>query len=149
MRSLKLLSLLFLCILDVSSAKAGTPLRISQGNNGDSGCDLFIANFDNIEEFTNFFSQLKLASKTNDAKKIADSIIYPLTVKVEGKPVTLKNSSEFLNQFKKIWTKDVSSALAGQEVSKLFCNYQGVMIGNGQIWIKKIKTQIGVGAINL
>ena len=131
------------------SSFAETPLRISPENAEGSGCDLVIANFDSVEEFTKFFQNLKAVAKANDVNAITDLIIYPLNTRVDGKKINFKNKSELLKKFKNVWTDTVAAALAAQETSKLFCNYQGVMIGNGQIWIKKLNNgKIGIGAIN-
>jgi hypothetical protein len=50
--------------------------------------------------------------------------------------VFVKNADEIL-------TEKVKSAAWDQEFGKIFCSYQGVMFGEGEIWISKIKPRKG------
>jgi hypothetical protein len=47
----------------------------------------------------------------------------------------LKNKNQFLAQYDKIFTTVFKSTLNKTFSHNLFNNYQGVMIGNGEIWI--------------
>ena len=112
-----------------------------------TGCDLAEAGFDEKEGFLKFFPQLKQAIKTSDAKKISVFILFPL--KVNGKKtIVIKDSLEFESQFKMIMTTKLIKIIDAQKLENLSCQYQGVMFGDGEIWVQKKKAKIGISAVN-
>ena len=148
MKTLKNTILFLICFS--TSYSIAAPLRISQPSKESGGCDLYVANFDSLEEFKVFFSKLKQLSTEKNIVELSKMILYPLRVKLNGKHVMINDAADFTKEFSRVWTTHVSDSLANQEEATLFCNYQGVMIGNGQIWIKKLNVnhKVVVGSIN-
>ncbi|KAG1477546.1 hypothetical protein G6F54_014071 [Rhizopus delemar] len=61
---------------------------------------------------------------------------------------------EFQRNYEKIITPAVVKAMSGQDFGKVFVNQQGVMIGDGQVWLTGecldkacARTEVKVGTI--
>lgn len=86
-----------------------------------------------VEEFV---SDAKKAISKGDKIWLAANLFYPIKVRISEKSsVVLKNKNQFLLQYDKIFTAGFKSKLNNTFSHNLFNNYQGVMIGNGEIWI--------------
>ena len=69
-------------------------------------------------------------------QQLATLIAYPLrTPGCKGAHCpTINNAETLVRQFHTVFTQDTLKAIAKQDSSRLFINYQGVMIGRGQVW---------------
>ncbi|MEW5716956.1 hypothetical protein AB1462_32420, partial [Pseudomonas sp. SB113] len=52
--------------------------------------------------------------------------------------VKLRDAAHFVADFDKIVTSKVKQAIAGQTYATLFANWQGVMIGDGELWFSGV-----------
>jgi len=59
---------------------------------------------------------------------------YPIALRA-GKKIHMKSADDLIRNYDKIFTKKLKIAVAAQDPTKLFCNYQGAMIHDGEIWI--------------
>ena len=84
-----------------------------------------------------FLSELQNAVKAEDKAKIAAMISYPLLVIRGDRKTHVKTKAEFLNQYAVIFDAHVRQAIAQQSSNCLFGNYQGAMIGNGEVWFRE------------
>jgi len=83
-----------------------------------------------------FVANVKKAISKGDKIWLADNLFYPSKVRISEKLVlNLKNKNQFLSHYDKIFTVDFKSALSKTFSHNHFNNYQGVMIGDGEIWI--------------
>jgi hypothetical protein len=122
-------------------------LMIAPETETSSGCDLEVAGFNEKESFLKFFPLLKEAVKTKDPKKISPFMLYPF--KVNGKTtIKIKNAQEFEAKFKTLITEKIIVVISNQKIEDLFCQYQGVMFGDGEVWVQKINGKVGISAIN-
>jgi hypothetical protein len=93
-----------------------------------------------------FFEFLKESIKNSDKVKLSLHVQYPIKVYISennvktklSKRTTIHNAKEFLAHYDLIINKKVRNAVIKQSYDSLFCNWQGVMIGNGEIWINSI-----------
>jgi hypothetical protein len=86
-----------------------------------------------VEEFV---SDAKKAISKGDKIWLAANLFYPLKVRISEKSsVVLKNKNQFLLQYDKIFTTAFKSALNNTFSHNLFNNYQGIMIGDGKLWM--------------
>ncbi len=108
----------------LSSVTSGTEgKRYSHVLGSDAAVEQFVAN-------------VKKAVAKGDKIWLAANLFYPLKVRISEKSsVVLKNKNQFLAQYDKIFTTAFKSTLNKTFSHNLFNNYQGVMIGNGEIWI--------------
>lgn len=83
-----------------------------------------------------FVSDVKKAVFKGDKIWLAANLFYPLKVSISEKlTLNLKNKNQFLLQYDKIFTAAFKSAIGKTFSHNHFNNYQGVMIGDGEIWI--------------
>jgi hypothetical protein len=92
-------------------------------------------------EVAAFLVSLQDSVRSNDPKKVAALVKIPLRVGYSTKNseraarvVTISGPSEFVRRYPEIFTADVRAAVLTQSPATLFRNWQGVMIGNGELW---------------
>jgi hypothetical protein len=87
-----------------------------------------------------FVIALKGAVAKNDKSWMGDRIFYPLQVRVSDKStLVIKNKSQWLSLYPKIFTPSFKERISLTFSHNLFNNYQGVMVGDGQLWINNAK----------
>jgi len=84
-----------------------------------------------------FLSELQSAVKAEDKAKVAAMISYPLLVIRGDRKTHIKTKAEFLSQYPVIFDTHVRQAIAQQSSKCLFGNYQGAMIGDGEVWFRE------------
>ena len=80
-----------------------------------------------------FIKKLRLWSEQGNKDSIAANIDYPLV-----NDETISSSKIFLQQYDKVFNNKVRQALQQQKLNELFKNFQGVMIGSGELWIANV-----------
>jgi hypothetical protein len=86
-------------------------------------------------EAADFLARLQSAVRDGDAAGVAALTAFPL--KVRGK-TGATNRAQFMQRFASIYTDKVRKAILAQSVDALFANWQGLMIGNGEVWISSL-----------
>ena len=81
-----------------------------------------------------FLAQLQTAVHEGDKTKVASMASYPLLVIHGGRKTRIKTKAEFLAKYDTIFDAHVQKAIAQQSARCLFGNYQGAMIGDGELW---------------
>ena len=84
---------------------------------------------------TGFLAQLKTAAKKNSASMFSKLISFPLRVNVHHRTVFV-SKRRFNKQYKQIFTATLKKIILASDAGTLFVNSQGVMLGNGQIWVR-------------
>lgn len=85
-----------------------------------------------------FFEELKKAVAENDKEAVASMVDYPFQARIDGKAVTIRDTAHFVADYDKVFTANVEEAISNQTYPDLFANWQGVMIGNGEVWFSGI-----------
>lgn len=85
-----------------------------------------------------FFEKLKKAVAENDKEAIASMVEYPFKARINGKAVTVRDAAHFAADYDKVFTAKVMEAISNQTYPNLFANWQGVMIGDGEVWFSGI-----------
>jgi predicted lipid-binding transport protein (Tim44 family) len=96
-----------------------------------------VAGIQDPKAFLNTFQALQKAVADNDKEKVADYILYPLRVNDSEKELTIPNKKEFIAKYDQIFTEAIRKALVNQKTDELFVNYQGVMVGSGELWLRR------------
>lgn len=91
------------------------------------------AGIEDVIGLKNFIKKLQQWNEQNNKDSIAASIQYPL---LNDKKIS--SAKIFLQQYDKFFNEKVKKALQQQKLNRLFRNYHGVMIGNGDLWITNI-----------
>jgi hypothetical protein len=87
------------------------------------------------DEVEAFATIVKKQILDKDWVGLSENIAYPITV--EG--VTYNDSNAFsAGDFSTLYSDDFVKALENESCTGMFCNYQGIMLGNGQVWISEV-----------
>jgi hypothetical protein len=84
-----------------------------------------------------FLAKLQAAVHDGNKTKVASMVSYPLMVIQGSRRTRIKTKSEFLARYDTLFDAHVQSAIAKQSANCLFGNYQGAMIGNGEVWFSQ------------
>lgn len=104
--------------------------------------------FGEHERLETFFSDLQHAIANDDAAGLAAMVSYPISVKIDGESTSIGSEGEFVADFDRILTPGVKEAVEAQSYETLFANWQGVMIGDGEIWFAIVDDEPRIIAIN-
>jgi hypothetical protein len=86
------------------------------------------------------FTTLQTAVTNHNPAAVAPLVKYPITVNISGSKTTIHSEKAFIQNYTGIITPTIAEAITHQQYKDLMVNFQGVMIGNGQIWINGICT---------
>jgi hypothetical protein len=107
------------------------------------------------DQSVQFLAALQDAVKSGQPKAVAALVIFPLRVYHGRHATRIKDAQAFLHDYPHIFTADVTRAVLAQKPGELFHNWQGSMIGNGQVWFAGVCTdaacnhqRIGITAVN-
>jgi hypothetical protein len=106
-----------------------------------------VAGIDDAESVDKFFLELKTAVEKNERDKVVLLVDYPINVLIKGRRTRLRTKAELLKNYNTVFNEKVRQALAKSSAPS-FVNYQGVMIGDGEIWFNLIKDKLKITAIN-
>jgi predicted component of type VI protein secretion system len=100
--------------------------------------------------YRSFFDALKKAVSEGDKAAVAAMVDYPFQARIGGKSVKIRDAAHFVADYDKVVTAKVKSALHAQGYESLFANWQGVMVGDGEIWFSGVgdANEIKITAIN-
>lgn len=106
--------------------------------------------FGDHTRYHTFFDNLKKAVAADDKAVVAAMIEYPFQVRIGGKSLKIRDAAHFIADYDQVITAKVKHALQGQTYETLFANWQGVMVGQGEIWFSGVADAdvIKVTAIN-
>jgi len=90
-----------------------------------------------------FFERLQTAVSANDIEWLSTVLSYPLVVHMGKAKYTLQNKDDFASHAKLILTPHLKLTVQSQSENSLFKNWQGVRIGDGEIWFSEVSQTIG------
>lgn len=126
-----------------------TPLSAFAGGVGEMNDNLDTL-FGEHDRYHAFLDALKKAVANDDKKAVAAMVDYPFQARIGGKAVKIRDAAHFEADYDKVVTAKVKHALQAQTYENLFANWQGVMIGDGEVWFSGVgnANQIKITAIN-
>lgn len=83
------------------------------------------------------------AVRNGDGKAAAALVSYPITVEIGGKKVAITDAGAFAARFSDIVTPGIAGAVATEQVGDMMVNDQGVMLGQGEVWVSGICLDTG------
>lgn len=97
--------------------------------------------------------KLQTTVKQNNKKAVAQLIAYPLRINTFANNKIshryIKNKTVFLTQYNSIITHELKKRILALTPEDIFCNYQGAMISNGDIWFRSDNnTELKIFSIN-
>jgi len=123
-------------------------LSLLAANDSTGQCNLEAANFKSHSEVSDFLSKLQIQAKKRDPKSFGELILFPVRVVHKGTLKKIQTLSEFNQLASEVITTNVMDVILNQKTDEIFCNYQGIMLGDGEVWFAKVKGKIGVITIN-
>ncbi len=94
-----------------------------------------------LGEHTKFeaaFHAVQDAVADHDAEAFAAWVAYPIGVKIEGEDVVLETPEQLVDQYDSFMTEEITAAVTGQRYEEVLVNFQGLMFGDGQVWINGV-----------
>lgn len=89
-------------------------------------------------DYKELFYAFKVALEEGKSDIVVSLVNYPITVRIDGSEETYSSEDELLAAYDDVFTDAIREAVANQDYGDLFVNSEGVMIGNGQVWITGI-----------
>lgn len=90
--------------------------------------------FGSHEPYRAFLETLKTAVGEGNKQAVAAMVAFPLHAHVGGKSLKINDAAHFIAAYDTIVTPELRQAIARQDYATLFANWQGVSVGNGQVW---------------
>lgn len=105
-----------------------------------SGIDKSISdNIGDPAKFQTVFTGLKQAVEKHDAAAVAALVSYPITINPRTKKaISVRTPQTFISRYDQIITPHIADVIEKQKYEDLFVNYQGAMLGSGEVWIAGI-----------
>jgi len=104
------------------------------------------AGINSDEQVYMFVREIK--ANLNNKKTLSEMVSYPISVNIEGSKMDIEDEQAFIEYFDQIFNNNVVTAVKESKYEDLFSNYQGIMIGNGEIWIASLDNELKIFAIN-
>ncbi|MEZ0476116.1 hypothetical protein AB6713_16065 [Luteimonas sp. B3_2_R+30] len=90
--------------------------------------------FSSSEEYKAAFIALQTAVAAGDEAAVSELVDFPLSISVDGRRVIM-NPEQFVNEYDRIITPAIASTITTQKFSDVLVNTQGVMFGDGEVWL--------------
>lgn len=85
--------------------------------------------------YESVFNELQHGVAAGDRAAVAGLMRYPVRVTIAGKNQKVADAAAFQRDYDKIVTPALAKLIAEQKFDTLFVNWQGVMLGQGEVWI--------------
>ncbi len=85
--------------------------------------------------FRDAFDRLQAAVAAHDGAAVAALVRFPIVVTLGRARAPVATPAEFIAQYDRIVTPAIAAVVAQQAWDALFVNAQGVMLGDGQVWL--------------
>lgn len=85
--------------------------------------------------FRTAFDALQRGVAAHDAAAVAALVRFPIEVNPGRAPTTIASPGQFIAQYDRIVTPAIAAVVARQSWDTLFVNAQGVMLGDGEVWL--------------
>jgi hypothetical protein len=109
-----------------------------------------VAGIEDPEKFNEIFRKVQDLVAKDDKQELANYVLYPMLLNKEGSSEKIADRKAFIANYDRIFTTNVKSALEHQKIEELFVNYQGVMVGGGEVWFGVADNgDIGIKSVNL
>jgi hypothetical protein len=84
------------------------------------------------------FHAVQSAVADHDAEAFAAWVAYPIGVIIEGEDIVLETPEALVEQYDSFMTEEITAAVTEQRYEEVLVNFQGIMFGDGQVWINGV-----------
>lgn len=85
-----------------------------------------------------FFGEIRDDLEALEFDSIGAKIGYPIRFVLNGKGMVINNQDEFVQCIPHIVDSDLRRVVLKQDPESLFKNWQGIMVGDGEIWFSEV-----------
>ncbi|WP_346837989.1 hypothetical protein [Microbulbifer sp. SAOS-129_SWC] len=96
------------------------------------------AGFENKKELEEFYLKVRKAILSKDYQGLSELMLFPTGLYIGGNPTTVETAEEFVRLGDQILNDRLIQAVYCSNIDNLRSNYEGVMIGQGEIWIVRL-----------
>ncbi|MHB1103104.1 MAG: hypothetical protein ACYC0C_10115 [Devosia sp.] len=121
--------------LGVFLALAIAPAAAQTDDEVNAGIDSVLGDHAPYEEA---FAAIQAAVAEDDAEAVAEWVAYPFNATVDGEAYSFEGPDGFIEHYDGIVTGEVKATVTDQKYEDLFVNAEGVMFGNGQMWLSGV-----------
>ena len=84
-----------------------------------------------------FFLVMKVRMAAGDSTSIAESVSYPIQVRVHGQATTMLSPVEFEDNYEAIFSQQLQQAIAAADENDLELQLDGIQAVDGVLWFKQ------------
>lgn len=88
--------------------------------------------------YRRLFDDLQRAVAHDDRAGFATLVSYPIEVTIDGQTRTIADAEAFVSRYDEILTNEIRSTIQSQRYADVMVNWQGVMLGDGQVWLNGV-----------
>lgn len=99
---------------------------------------LLSLHFGDAAPFVEAIDAIRAAVEADDAEAFASWISYPFRVTVDGEAYAFEGPDGVVEHYQSMMTDEIRTAIVEQQYKDLFVNSEGVMYGDGQLWLSGI-----------
>ena len=81
-----------------------------------------------------FFDKFRSAVASDERDIVVSMVHFPLRVQLEGRSALIKNKSQLLRDYDKVFTAAVRCAITGAKRTEVWANWQGYTVVSGVVW---------------
>ena len=124
------------CQTDIAKNKGWEVILIDDNEVSEVQEEEVVSAQNETDETAEFMQKVKNAIAENDKEWLANHIRYPLNTTLNGEEkITVENKQQLIDNFEQIFYPAYKEQIEKHSLSDLFSNWQGTMLGNGEIWI--------------
>jgi hypothetical protein len=90
------------------------------------------------QDVEDFVSKIQSYIANDNKEKLAEEIKYPINVKINGEVTKIQDKDELIKNYDKIFYVEYKQKISKTSTKYLFVNYQGIMVGVGELWINDV-----------
>lgn len=87
-----------------------------------------------------FLGALQKAVASDDRRKVASMMRYPIAAWARDRDITFKTPDAFLAAYEVVFNPRLKKTIAEARKDCLFTNWQGAMIHDGEVWFNALQT---------
>ena len=112
-------------------------------------CDLGSQGAGETKTFLAFDQELRGALSKQDAGMMALLVKFPLRINDEGGRYYLDDPASLQARFQEVFPSAIRRVVLDQRPETVFCNYAGIMYGNGALWVTRVDDRYAIETVNL
>ena len=90
------------------------------------------------EVFETAINAIQSAVSDGNVEGVAGYIPFGEPIKVNGEDVIITDEADLAARFGELFNDKVTTAVSEQDYANLFINQDGIMFGNGELWVGRV-----------